>query len=269
MIALARPLRAASHSENQRQLVRAVLPSADAGVRLGRARRGRAPSPAGPGWQSDCLPRIHRPHYDGAVVRRARGRRARRVLDRRWRRLALRRRWSAARLVLIAAATVGPMRGAVATWTRHGSSGREQGFAVRHRLACLGLGGELRLSCTALVGTSNRVRRGTATCEDEGLVWGATALAALFLVTLPFVVMKMSLAVQFQISRVFWLVDFIALVYVTAAVIERPLAGSRRRTRRPGCRCGPSSSPCCCSRFPRAAAPTSCSSSALSVRYSS
>jgi len=32
--------------------------------------------------------------------------------------------------------------------------------------------------------------------------------------------MKMSLAVQFQISRIFWLVDFIALVYVAAAVIE-------------------------------------------------
>jgi hypothetical protein len=38
--------------------------------------------------------------------------------------------------------------------------------------------------------------------------------------------MKMSLAVQFQISRVFWLVDFIALVYVTAAVIETPGGGS-------------------------------------------
>ena len=38
--------------------------------------------------------------------------------------------------------------------------------------------------------------------------------------------MKMALAVQFQISRVFWLVDFIALVYVTAAVIETPV---RRR----------------------------------------
>ena len=115
-----------------------------------------------------------------------------------------------------------------------------------------------------------RVRRGTATREDDGLVWGATALVALFLLTLPFVVLKMSLAVQFQISRVFWLVDFIALVYVTAAVIETPGTWRFRRQRlRVGRRCGPSSSPCCCSPFPRAAAPTSCSSSVLSVRYSS
>ena len=66
-----------------------------------------------------------------------------------------------------------------------------------------------------------RVRRGHRPAEDEALVWGATALVALFLVTLPFVACEMSLAVQFQISRVFWLVDFLALVYVIAAVIEQ------------------------------------------------
>jgi hypothetical protein len=70
-----------------------------------------------------------------------------------------------------------------------------------------------------------RVRRGHATREDAALVWGATALVALFLVTLPPVAAGLSLAVQFQISRVFWLVDFVTTVYVIAAIAEsRPRA---------------------------------------------
>jgi hypothetical protein len=70
-----------------------------------------------------------------------------------------------------------------------------------------------------------RVRRGTASARDAGLVWGATALVGLFLVTLPLVVAHVALAVQFQFSRVFWIVDFLATLYVIAAIGE-----SMRRT---------------------------------------
>jgi hypothetical protein len=65
-----------------------------------------------------------------------------------------------------------------------------------------------------------RVRSGAATPEDRALVWGASALLALFLVTLPAVAAGVSLAVQFQISRVFWLVDLLAIVYVLAAFVD-------------------------------------------------
>jgi len=65
-----------------------------------------------------------------------------------------------------------------------------------------------------------RVRRGSATPEDGALVWGASALVALFLATLPAVAAGVSLAVQFQISRVFWLVDFLALVFLLAVFVE-------------------------------------------------
>jgi hypothetical protein len=65
-----------------------------------------------------------------------------------------------------------------------------------------------------------RARRGTATTEDAALVWGVTALVVLFLATLPAVGAGLSLAVQFQISRVFWLVDFVALIYVVAAIAD-------------------------------------------------
>ena len=72
-----------------------------------------------------------------------------------------------------------------------------------------------------------RMRRHDATAEDGALVWGASALVALFLVTLPLVAAGVSLAVQFQISRVFWLVDFLALVYVIGAVSGPRAATSR------------------------------------------
>lgn len=65
-----------------------------------------------------------------------------------------------------------------------------------------------------------RVRRGTATVRDDSLVWGATALVALFLVTLPLVAAHVALAVQFQFSRVFWVIDFLVALYGIAAVAE-------------------------------------------------
>jgi hypothetical protein len=69
-----------------------------------------------------------------------------------------------------------------------------------------------------------RVRRdrGDATDIDRGLVWGATALVGLFVATLPFVAAGIALPVQFQISRVFWLVEFVAILYVIAALAESP-----------------------------------------------
>jgi hypothetical protein len=75
-----------------------------------------------------------------------------------------------------------------------------------------------------------RAKRGEATPEDRALVWGAGALVALFLVTLPFVMAGMSLAVQFQISRVFWLVDLLALVYVIAAICDSRAVKARAAT---------------------------------------
>ena len=54
--------------------------------------------------------------------------------------------------------------------------------------------------------------------ELRGLLVGALALTAFFLVTLPFVAMQYALAVQMQIPRVFWLVELMALVVVARAL---------------------------------------------------
>lgn len=71
-----------------------------------------------------------------------------------------------------------------------------------------------------------RHARGEATVEDDGLVWGCTALVAFFIVTLPAVEAGLAFFVQLQISRVFWIVDFVATIYLLAAVAS-PRAGRR------------------------------------------
>jgi hypothetical protein len=65
-----------------------------------------------------------------------------------------------------------------------------------------------------------RRRRGSATERDTALAWGATALVALFLITLPAVAAHAALAVQFQFSRVFWVIDLLVAMYGIAAIGE-------------------------------------------------
>jgi hypothetical protein len=147
------------------------------------------------------------------------------VVDRRWRVPGLVAS-AAALAMLVWAAAAGPLRMAALAmdpiWI-DALGGRNFIFANEWPLwawaANLGLLGALWVAHTV------RVRRGTASARDTGLVWGATALVALFLVTLPLVTAHVALAVQFQFSRVFWVVDFLAALYVIAAAGE-----SLRRT---------------------------------------
>jgi hypothetical protein len=68
-----------------------------------------------------------------------------------------------------------------------------------------------------------REKQGWATPEERALAWGATALVALFLITLPAVAAHIAFPVQLQVSRVFWLVDVVATMFLVGA-----LAGWRR-----------------------------------------
>ena len=65
-----------------------------------------------------------------------------------------------------------------------------------------------------------RAARGHVGAEERGLVWGATALVALFLVTLPAVAAHVAFPVQLQISRVFWLVDVVATIAIVGALAD-------------------------------------------------
>jgi len=58
-----------------------------------------------------------------------------------------------------------------------------------------------------------RRARGQATAQDAALVWGATALVGVFVLTLPLVAAHVAFPVQLQISRVFWIVDVLATIY--------------------------------------------------------
>jgi len=147
------------------------------------------------------------------------------IVDRRWRLPGV-LGGAAALAILVWAAVAGPLRVAAAAmdplWI-DALGGRNFIFANEWPLwawiANLGLLGALWLAHRV------RVRRGTATVRDTGLVWGATTLVALFLATLPLVSAHVALAVQFQFSRVFWVVDFLAALYLLAAAGE-----SMRRT---------------------------------------
>ena len=69
-----------------------------------------------------------------------------------------------------------------------------------------------------------RQHSGQASAEDAALMWGATALVAFFLLTLPLVIARLAFPVQLQISRVFWLVDALATVYLLSLLVERRVA---------------------------------------------
>jgi hypothetical protein len=78
------------------------------------------------------------------------------------------------------------------------------------------------LALLALVWWAHRRRQhsGRATAEDDALVWGATALVAFFLLTLPLVIARLAFPVQLQISRVFWLVDVLATIYLLSLLVK-------------------------------------------------
>jgi len=59
-----------------------------------------------------------------------------------------------------------------------------------------------------------RRRPGVARPREAGMVAGLIALVAVFAVTLPFVAQRVAIAVQFQISRVFWMLDIASTMYV-------------------------------------------------------
>ena len=141
-------------------------------------------------------------------------------IDPRWQRPALLSVVVAA-VALTALVVAGPLRGSLTTmddvWLQAVAS-KDSLFATDWPAWAWAM----NLGLLAILWWVHRTRtaRGHATAEDRALVLGATALVALFFVTLPIVAAGVALAVQFQVSRVFWLVDFIALVYVIALLTE-------------------------------------------------
>ena len=79
-----------------------------------------------------------------------------------------------------------------------------------------------------------RRRLGVAGPREGAMILGLGALAALFAATLPLVAARVALAVQFQVSRIFWMLDITATIYVVWALADagRRMRGATARHRR-------------------------------------
>jgi hypothetical protein len=67
---------------------------------------------------------------------------------------------------------------------------------------------------------ASRRRGGLVDARETGLVAGCLALVAILLALLPLQAARIALAVQLQPARVFWLLDFLAVVYAVWLMAE-------------------------------------------------
>lgn len=79
-----------------------------------------------------------------------------------------------------------------------------------------------------------RRERGLIRAGELGLVAGCLALVAVFLLTLPLVAARVAVAVQLQISRVFWMADLLAVLYVVWWIAEAGRVAQAGRPLQPG-----------------------------------
>ena len=89
------------------------------------------------------------------------------------------------------------------------------------------------LSFAAIVAAVYDYRRtlNLATPRETGLVAGCAALLILFLLSVPLAHSGVALIVQLQFSRIFWLLDVIAIAYAVWVVIESPLGTKKKLPR--------------------------------------
>lgn len=86
----------------------------------------------------------------------------------------------------------------------------------------------LGTAAIAIGGLAYRVRHGIGNARERGLLAGAVALLAGFLITLPAVAAGSAFFVQLQISRVFWILDLLAVAVVVALVVDERKAHPAR-----------------------------------------
>ena len=89
----------------------------------------------------------------------------------------------------------------------------------------------VNLSYLAVAGAvyAMRRRRGIAQPREVGLLAGGAALVAVFLISWPIMIAGVALALQLQTSRVFWLLDFLAAIYLAWLFAEAPRSPNVRR----------------------------------------
>ena len=81
----------------------------------------------------------------------------------------------------------------------------------------------LGLAAVIMAAYDYRRSHGMTVPREDGLVAGSMALLALFLVSVPLASVGVALVVQLQFSRIFWLLDVVAIAYAAWFVVESPL----------------------------------------------
>jgi hypothetical protein len=84
-----------------------------------------------------------------------------------------------------------------------------------------------------------RRRRGLVRAGEAGLVAGCLALVAAFVLTLPLVESHVAVAVQLQVSRVFWMADLLAILGAVWWLAESGAPAAAAADRSPGSRTRP------------------------------
>jgi hypothetical protein len=74
-----------------------------------------------------------------------------------------------------------------------------------------------------------RRQQGRLHPRETALMAGALALAAIFALAMPFITAAVALAVQLQVSRVFWLLDVLATILAVGALTGRAAQTGRTR----------------------------------------
>ena len=76
-----------------------------------------------------------------------------------------------------------------------------------------------------------RARRGLTSAGERGVMIGLFVLVAIFLISVPFTVWRVALAVQMQVNRVFWVLDLVTAAYVAWWLADALAARTGRAAR--------------------------------------
>ena len=151
------------------------------------------------------------------------------VTERAWRRPLL---WLGAAALTVAAWTVtaGPLRGHLARmdplWAS-AMAGKDYIFPSDWN-ASFWVVNLAYLPITAGIFMWRR-QRGVSTDREVGLLAGAGVLLCVFLASWPLMHSGVALALQLQTSRIFWMLDFLAAIYIAWLMAEAPRASTLRR----------------------------------------
>lgn len=151
------------------------------------------------------------------------------VRDRRWRRHLVPAA-AAAALAGAWALTAGPLAGRLAIMDAEwldAIAGKDYLFPLRWPVEAW----LVNLAYVPIIWTAYRRRAslGLGHARETGLVIGGLALVGVFLILLALNAARIALAIQLQPARVFWMLDFLAVVYVVWAVADRSGLSGRAR----------------------------------------